>query len=124
MPFPPYIKVAITVGFLAKKVYEVAKEVEDKRTALLNSLDGKVSEQEAQAIADDKVKDWLSEEIGKVVIEEGLDAVLDSLPMDTRSKRELSGVFLREARKTAIIQAWNRFVQEAETGRWERDITR
>lgn len=124
VPFPPYIKVAITVGFLAKKVYDVAKGVEDKRTALLNSLDGKVSEQEAQAIADDKVKDWLSEEIGKVVIEEGLDAVLDSLPMDTRSKRELSGVFLREARKTAIIQAWKTFVQEAETGRWERDITR
>lgn len=114
VPFPPYIKVAITVGFLAKKVYEVAKEVEDKRTALLNSLDGKVSEQQAQAIADDKVKDWLADEVGKVVIEEGLDAVLNEVPLK----------YPRDITRKAIIAAWKTFVQEAETGRWVRGNAR
>ena len=113
-PLPPNIKFAVVVGFLAIKVYDVARGVEDKRTALLDSLKGKVTPQQAQAIADDKVKGWLAEEIGKVVIEEGLDAVLNEIPLK----------YPRDITRKAIIAAWKRFIAEAETGRWERDITR
>ena len=112
MPFPPQARMMVTALFLAKKVYEVARGVADKHDAMTKNLEGKVSPKQAKAMADAKVGEWLSEEIGKVVIEEGLDAVLAQIPDKN----------LRGKAKDAIIGAWNTFIEKAEAGTWERGV--
>ena len=112
IPFPPQARMMVTALFLAKKVYEVARGVADKHDAMTKSLEGKVSPKQAKAMADAKVGEWLSEEIGKVVIEEGLDVVLAQIPDKN----------LRGKAKDAIIGAWNTFIEKAEAGTWERGV--
>lgn len=105
----------ITAIFLAEKVYDVAKGIADKRDAMIDVLTARgVSPEVAAARADDMVGRWLAEEIGKVVIEEGLDAVLD----------QISVTYPRAAAKDAIIEAWKTFIKKAETGTWERGVVR
>lgn len=124
-PFPPNVKMAVTAIFLAKKVYDVAKGVQDKRVAMIDKLmAGGVSSEVAEARADDMVNGWLLEEIGKVVIEEGINVVLDSLPVEMYPKGDIRRERLRDAAKDAIIEAWNTFIAVAESGTWERGVVR
>ena len=116
-PFPQVRAVAVAL-FLAKKVYDVAKGVADKRKDKINELTAGDSSPEVVAAAatkaDEMIGIWLVEEIEKVVIEEGLDTVLDQIP----------GMYSRDKAKDAIITAWNTFIKNAESGRWERGVIR
>ena len=113
-PLPPNVQLAIAVGFFMINVCQVATRVQKRRTDEIARLQKEENYKPEVAIweANGKVNGWLAEEIGEVMIKEALDTVLQGLPLE-----------LRDGVKAALITAWGKFVDEAKSGKWERNET-
>ena len=109
-PFPPQVKTAIAVYFFMKAVYEIVHEVQTKRNTKINELESKHPEWKRWEVEDEankSVNGWLIQAIGGAAVK----AVLGK----TMGELNLNGI-----EQSALNTAWNRFVQEAKAGRWER----
>ncbi len=110
-PLPPNVQLAIAVGFFMINVCKVANAVQKRRADEIDRLQKEENYKPDAAIweAEGKVNGWLLEEIGEVMIEDALDTVLAEVP-----------IALRAEVRTALVAAWNRFVENAKAGKWER----
>lgn len=112
-PFPPYVKTAIAVGFFMKAVYDIVKEVCQKREARIKEIKAQNPDWEQwnpwelEEKANESLDAWVIQAVGEKAIGEMLENTVKEFA-------------LNKVAQTALNVAWNRFVAEAKAGRWER----
>ena len=112
-PFPPQVKTAIAVYFFMKAVYEIVEEVCEKRETRLKEIKAQNPDWEQwepwklEEKANESLDEWVIQAVGEKAIGGMLGHVTKVF--------NLNGI-----EQSALNTAWNMFVQEAKTGRWER----